>query len=484
MRLARLARLAAALALAGVLGASSARASVDGHAPEGSGLPPATAAKIDALLQREIDAGEAPGISIAIARGDDLLYARGYGRRDLTLDAPAGARTVYAIGSVTKQFTATAILLLQEEHRLSIDDRLSTYVPELHGASEITLRELLQQRSGVPNYTRIPGLDLAKGMTWSAFIDAVNRLPAEFAPGAAFRYDNLNYLLLGVVVERASGMPYEQFVRTRIIDPLHLDATGFVDDARPRAVGYTRAGKTFRHATPWSVTLLGGAGSMTSSAVDLVRWDAALQAGRVVSVDDRRLEESPGSDTGYAMGWVDERDGGVRLLWHNGEIAGYHAMNAMLPAWHLAVVVLTNVDGIHGAAAQPERLARRVLGILEPDSPFGEDATAQQHAVPADPALAARVRAWIAQFEAGKIDRSQLTPRLDATLTPDVVARTAESWAPLGTPQEIEVLGHERRSGFDSYVLRIVFEHAPFIWKIAVTRDGKLAGAGGMVPAE
>ncbi|MDE2571920.1 MAG: beta-lactamase family protein [bacterium] len=459
--------------LVGVLGASVL--------PAGSTLDPQTVARIDALVEHDMEQGVAPGVSIAIARGGRLLYARGYGEADLAQHTAATASTAYAIGSVTKQFTATAILLLQQEHRLSIDHRLSKYVPELRGAGRITLRELLQQRSGVPDYTRIPGLDPIKGMGWSAFIDAVNRLPEEFAPGSAFRYNNLNYLLLGRVVERVAGMPYERFVRERIIWPLHLESTGFLGDGAARATGYARAANGFVPAPIWDASLLGGAGSMTSSALDLVRWDAALQSGELLGPGALMLLEQGASENGYAMGWVSERAGDERLLWHNGEIAGFHAMNAMLASQHLFVAVLVNGDAAP-QAVPPERLARQLIGVLAPASALGEEATAQQQGVPADPVLASRVGRWIAQLAAGAIDRTELTPEMNAALTPDLVAKTAAAWGPLGKPTGIEVLGHQGRGDLDSYVLRVEFAQGPFIWKIVVTRDGRLAGAGGLEP--
>lgn len=460
------------------LGRSTAAAPVPA-----SGLDRATSAKIDTLAQREIDAGHAPGISLGVGRGDTLLYARGYGEADVAGHVPARPETTYAIGSLTKQFTAAAILLLAQDGRLSIDDALSAYVPELSGSAEITLRELLQQRSGVPDYTRVPGLDPTRTIGWRAFIDDVNRLPAEFAPGSAYRYNNLNYLLLGKVVERASGASLDAFIAKRIARPLHLTSSGMLSARQPEAAGYTRVGNALVPARRWDPSLLGGAGGFVSSVVDLMRWDAALFGGRVLSPPSLALLTTPGGKDNYAMGWVSERRGEEQLLWHNGELGGFQAVNAVLPKRELFVVVLENADGLHAPTLQPDVLARRIIAALEPESAFGEEAAAQEHALPADPALAERVTRWVAQFEAGRIDRAEVTPEMAAALTPALVRRTAVAWAALGALSGIEILGHEQRDALEVYILRLEFARGPFVWKITATRDGKLAGAGDLEPA-
>ncbi|TAM78051.1 class A beta-lactamase-related serine hydrolase [bacterium] len=469
-------------ALCALFFAVLARSVVAAPAPS-PGLDPAMSAEIDALAQREIDEGHAPGISLGVGRGDVLLYARGYGEADVAGHVRARPETAYAVGSLTKQFTAAAILLLAQDGALSIDDALSQYVPEFNGSAEITLRELLQQRSGVPDYTRVPGLDPTQTIDWRAFIGEVNRLPAEFAPGSAYRYNNLNYLLLGKVVERVSGGPLEAFVARRIARPLHLTSTGMLPERQPQAVGYTRLGGAAVPARRWDPSLLGGAGGLVSSAVDLVRWDAALFGGRVLSPSSLAILTTPGGEEDYAMGWVSELRGREHLLWHNGELGGFQAMNAVLPKRGLFVVVLENTDGLNAPALQPDVLARRIIAVLEPGSAFGEGAAVQERALPADPALAARVAMWVRQFETARIDRSGVTPGMDAALTPAVERETAAAWAPLGTLSKIEILGHEQRDALDVYVLRLEFARGPFVWKIAVTRDGKLAGAGSLEPA-
>ncbi|TAM58100.1 class A beta-lactamase-related serine hydrolase [bacterium] len=445
-------------------------------------LQPGAAARIDALVRREIESGHVPGVSLAVGCGGTLLYARGYGEADVARHQPARAGTTYAVGSLTKQFTAAAILLLAQDGALSLGDRLSAYVPELDGSGSITLRDLLQQRSGVPDYTRIPGLEPTQSIGWRAFIAAVNRLPAEFVPGSTYRYNNLNYLLLGRVVERISGESLGAFMARRITNSLGLDATGMLPQTQPQAIGYTLAGGAPVPATPWDPALLGGAGGLVSSAPDLVRWDAALFGGFLAPASLAAMTEPGGLVDGYAMGWAVERRGGERLLWHDGEVGGFQAANAVLPSRHLYLAVLENADSLHAPTLLPETLLRELLALLEPASAFGGLATAREHPLPADPTLAASVFAWVAQFESARIDRASVTPALAAALTPAALRATAAAWAGLGKPVAVDVLGHERRGELDVYVLRLRFAGGPFVWKISVAGD-RLAGAAGIEPA-
>jgi D-alanyl-D-alanine carboxypeptidase len=312
------------------------------------------------------------GFSLAIEHGGRLTYAKGYGLRDsgtpdrfIPADrnyygmpiarpaakrAAANARTIYAIGSVTKQFTAAAILLLNEEHKLGLDDTVSRYAPEFRDPN-LTLRMLLMQRSGLPDFnslafvTRVrPLVKRADGTIDDLRVSReIAAEPRDFSPGARFAYSNSNYLVLGTIVERITREPLGVFLDQRIFRPLGMTRTAYggpaaADDV---AIGYRIDGKgTVWRAYPWDLAWAGGAGAMTSTVEDLSRWNVALIARRVLdaaSLAEMWRGEDAGRGQGsYAMGWIEDALGSHRYLWHNGEVGGFHALNVIFPDDDLA----------------------------------------------------------------------------------------------------------------------------------------------------
>jgi CubicO group peptidase (beta-lactamase class C family) len=325
------------------------------------------------------------------------VYAKGYGYRDggtpdaYILDdhnyygmraerspaprAAPDARTIYEIGSVTKQFTAAAVLLLAQDHRLGLDDAVNRYAPEFTDPA-LTLRMLLTQRSGLPDLNTLAFLQRVRPLALrrdGTFDQArigreIAALPRDFTPGERFEYSNSNYVVLGAIVERVAGKPLGDVLKERIFAPLGMTRTAF---ARPAAaddvaVGY-RVDKhgEVKRAYAWDLRWLGGAGAMTSTVEDLARWDIALSAHRVLQ--PRSLAEFwHGLDAGrgqgtYAMGWIEDAIGQHRYLWHNGEVGGFHALNVVFPADDLAFAVLCNNQD-----ARPEFLVPGLAALYFP----------------------------------------------------------------------------------------------------------------------
>ena len=232
--------------------------------------------RVDALVQSTMAHQHLPGLSLAIARHGHVLYARGYGYRDLSKRAHADATTVYNIASNSKQFTATAIMLLQEEGKLRLDDRLSRYLPEFRYGAQITLRELLTHTSGVPDYVDLN--DLPHRATAKQFVDLVRDAPLDFPPGARFEYSNTNYVILGMLVEQVGGTSYSSFLSHRIFDPLKMTnaSTRVIPASQPDgALGYTYDnGIVLAPQTPDDLGY--GDGTVNASVLDLVKWRLRL----------------------------------------------------------------------------------------------------------------------------------------------------------------------------------------------------------------
>lgn len=371
---------AAALALSASLPARLHAATGDPArpAPSLAVAPERLAAAVDALARAAV-AEAGGGVSVAVAVGDSVVFARGYGVADAGTGAAAGAGTVYRAGSVAKQFTAAAVLRLAEEGRLSLDDPVSRHLPgfPLRGHA-VTLRQLLMHTSGLRGYTSAPEFRKVEGAEppteW--MLGFLGRRGFAFSPGEAWSYSNTGYYLLGLVIERASGRPYADYLRAELARPLGLSSTADcgdavvpVDPAR-RARGYTFAEGRTREADPISPAATRGAGSLCASAPDLARWARALATGRVVSLASYREMTtegrlSDGTRLGYGLGQFVGTLDGVRRVQHGGTMNGFQAQLAYYPEREVAIAVLANHD-----AARPEPLeraiARLALGAHEP----------------------------------------------------------------------------------------------------------------------
>ncbi len=353
-----------------------------------------TAAAIDEALLMNFPKTPHSGFTASIVHAGRLTYVKGFGLRDggtpdryLTQDQnyyhlpyargiaprrPADAATIYQIGSVTKQFTAAAILRLHEQRRLDLDAPVNRYAPEM-STPALTVRMLLNQRSGLPDLNTLTFLQrvmpLSRRADGSFDEVRVNReiaaLPRDFAPGSRFGYSNSNYFVLGTIVERISGEPLATFFARNFFGPLGMTRTALAQPASANdvAVGYRLDDKgVVRRAYPWNLRWLGGAGALTSTAEDLARWDVALLAHRVLqpaSLDEmwHGLESGEGQGA-YAMGWVADAIGSHRYVWHNGEVGGYHALNVLFPDDDLGFSILTNLQD-----AKPEALVPGIAAL-------------------------------------------------------------------------------------------------------------------------
>jgi CubicO group peptidase (beta-lactamase class C family) len=276
--------------------------------------------------------------------------------------------TVFAVGSVTKQFTAACVVMLAEQRSLDLDARVSRYLPNVPHGDEVTVRELLDQTSGLADYSAQPALQSAVGkdrlttVSTARLLAMIARKPLAFKPGARFAYSNTNYLLAGMIVEAVSGEPLGAFLREHIAAPAGMRGmqylTTSIPDGKNVARGYSPKNGRVVAARRFTMSWAGGAGALASTAHDLVTWDDAFFHGRIVSPNSvRMMTTAVKSDYGY--GWVVENLRGERMVWHNGEVPGVHAMNSYFPRSDLAIVVLTNLGGSH-----PEDLAKQIKVIV------------------------------------------------------------------------------------------------------------------------
>lgn len=342
----------------------------------------ALATLVDSIAAAAIDSGDAAGMSVGVLRGTDTLLIRAYGSADLELGVPTPEDAVYEIGSVTKQFTAAALLLLAEEGRLSLDDDLSTWMPEFPlGGRTLPLRRLLDHTSGIRGYTEMPvfGSLAVQHLPRDSLVALVAAEPFDFEPGEALIYNNSAYFLLGLIIEKASGMSYEEFVESRVFEPAGMERSRYChkDELIPdRAEGYQVGPDGLRPADYLDHTWPYAAGSLCSTVRDLLRWNQALhgdgEGGDLLSPDSYREMVTPGTLVDgtrlrYAAGLsVTDRDGQTRIS-HGGGIFGYLSELRYVPEEDLSIVVLVNTAGPTSPSAIASAIEDAVLG---PEAPL------------------------------------------------------------------------------------------------------------------
>lgn len=325
---------------------------------------------IDASARKTLAQGS-PGMLVEVAKHGEVLFTGSYGLANIEHQAPVTPQTVFKLASITKQFTAAAILLLAEDGKLKLDDKLSLYVPEFQQSEKVTLYQLLVQTSGIPDYAEDPSGSKTKSVakTPLEMLAWINRLTPSlsFKPGSKWAYSNSNYALLGLVAERVSGQSLAVLFKERLFVPASLKDTAFDDPAeiiKHRAAGYRRSNSApsgFLNADWISPTIPGPAGGLRSTGADLVRWSHALFGGRLLKprslqkmiaagmLSDGRTTKSgmpedwqKGLNSDYAIGvWVKPTLAGVRLG-HGGDVDGFSTWVAHYPSRGVTIVHMIN----------------------------------------------------------------------------------------------------------------------------------------------
>lgn len=315
---------------------------------------------------------DAPGVAVLVMRGDNVLYRGARGEADVTGDVPLAPGDRFRIGSVTKQFAAVGLLTLVEAGQVALDDPLSKYLPDYPGGDKVTIEQLLNHTSGIRSYTDIPGVmdgPIQRDLSTAQMLDYFKDEPADFAPGEAWRYNNSGYVLVGAVIEAASGQPWHQYLKETLFVPLGLDDTGYGADpavVARQVKGYNTSGGEPAPAQALSMTQPHAAGALVSTVDDLARWNRALHEGKVLKPETyarmitpvgKAAEIAPGYGYGFGIETTSVR--GAPSLEHSGGIPGFSAQLSYLQGPDITVAVLQNNET--PAPAQDSRsLARRL----------------------------------------------------------------------------------------------------------------------------
>ena len=346
---------------------------------------------VDSLATAFVAGQESPSVAVAALRGSDTIAFGAWGLADIENAVPATPRSVYRVGSVTKQFTSAAVMQLVEQGKVKLDESVGSYLPGLPAAwRAVTVRQLLNHTSGIPSYTDL-GASWARRwgeeMTPDTLVALTANKPVDFAPGTSWKYDNTGYVVLGMLIERTTGRPWATDLAERFFKPLGLADTRncLTQPLVPhRAAGYQRAGGGWENATYLAMTQPYSAGALCSTIGDLTNWNRALHAGKVVSAESYRLMTTPSGPAAtaalkYGFGLARDTIGRYAVITHGGGIHGFITANTWVPELQLSVTVLTN-SGSARADELLKQVVRAATGMPIVHAPATVELTAAQRA--------------------------------------------------------------------------------------------------------
>jgi D-alanyl-D-alanine carboxypeptidase len=405
-----------------------------------------TRAKVDAAIRQVVEKTGVPSASVGVVEGGRVVFAQAYGSARLKPERKAEATMSYPVGSISKQFTATCILLLEEDGKLTLDDTVSRWYPGLTRASEVTLRELLSHTSGYEDYApqdyTIPA--------WTRPNDPEKLVrewagkPLDFDPGTQWQYSNTNFVLAALIVQKASGMPYFDFLRKRVLDPLGMRAALNLDTDRAKlqVEGYERrALAPLRPAVLEAPGWYFGDASLAMPVGELLRWDIAVMNRTLLKPKQyaeftENVALKNGKATGYGLGISVLTQGGRQVLEHSGEVGGFVAENLVVPEEKLAIAVLTNQEASSAAGEIAGAIGRILLApvavVVAPESELLEET---------------QIRKILSGLEDGTIDRALFTEDANFYFSAETLGDFSSSLKPLGTVTAVKKRQESLRGG-------------------------------------
>jgi D-alanyl-D-alanine carboxypeptidase len=411
-----------------------------------------TPAQLDSIIRKTVSDKHIVGLSAGVMQNGKVILAKGYGVRDLATKDSVTPQTMFAIGSVTKQFTCSALMMLAEQRRLSLTDPVAKYYPSLTRAKDITLIDLGGHLSGYRDYYPLDFVDqeMQKPATADEIITEYATRPLDFPPRSRYSYSNTGFLILGRVIEKASGQPFGAFLSERIFAPLKLKRTEFQPSSTTSAANMARGYTSFGLADPipadpeargWA----GSAGAIWSTPSDLMTWDLSLLEHTLISDSSYKVlttaqRLTDGRSSGYGCGESVSDRGPAVVLSHGGAVSGFVAQNTVIPATRSAVVLLSNTDFSPIGALNQELVSRLMSrGVDVP-------------AVKGAPALDA-AKKFLTELEKGSVDRSTLGEDFNVFLTPAKIASGRKALNAMGPISKIRVANLVERGGMEVAVV-------------------------------
>ena len=411
----------------------------------------------------------APSASVAIVKDGAIVYEHAYGNARIEPPAPATPQMRYSVGSISKQFTATAVLLLAEEGKLSLDDRVVRWLPELTRSNDVTIRQLLSMTSGYQDFWPQDYVMpmMMKPVTAAQIAHGWGQKPLDFDPGTKWQYSNTNYVLAGMIVERAAGMPLIDLLRKRVFTPLEMksvfnsDEAGLPADQPMRYMRYALG--PIRPAPKEGRGWMFAAGELAMTAHDLALWDISMINQTVLqpasyTALETEVQLASGVGTHYGLGVNVALIEGRRVISHGGEVSGFTATNQVYPDDNVAIVVLTNMDATSASSDIATKIAKLLFATTDKET---QTTLAQMQGI-------------FQGLQKGKLDRALFTSNANAYFTNLAIGDFASSLGPLGKPTEFTQSAQSLRGGMTLRRYKIVFPKKTLRLTTFILPDGKI----------
>ncbi len=443
---------------------------------------------IDVFIAEQLKVKGLVGLSVAVVQEGRIVFANVYGKSSLDSGQPVKKDTRFSIGSVTKQFTSACILLLAEDGKLSVTDKVAKYYPDLTQANDISLLDLMNHVSGYPDY--YPLDFVVRSMRKPIAVDEVLRQSAtgklDFEPGTLYSYSNTGYLILGRIVEKVSGEPFGEFISHRILKPLGMNHT--VYGANPGSPGIAEGYTTFALSPPELAVYEGkgwvaAAGGLYSTGSDLAKWDLSLIEGKVLNPESYKLmttsrKLADGRLTDYGCGLHVWERNSETVLSHAGACNGFFALNTIIPSRKAAVIILSNF----ATRGVLDSINRQILGTLLPAVPPAGQVQAPKKESPYEPDLPKiagpsalnETKAFFRRLQTATVDRSELGEEFSYFLTDSKIQGAAARLKTFGNPTSVEVTSIHERGGMEVSRCQLKFQSGVLLTLMYRTPDGKI----------
>jgi CubicO group peptidase (beta-lactamase class C family) len=431
-------------------------------------------AKVDRFIQDEMQKQRIPGLSLAVVKDGQIILAKGYGFANVEHQAPVKPETIFQSGSVGKQFTATALMMLVEEGKLSLDDKITKYfttAPE--SWQQITVRHLLTHTAGTTDYPA--DFDFRRDYTEDELLQRAQTIPLAFQAGDKWSYSNLGYVLLGILIHKVSGKFYGDFLQERIFRPLGMTTACIISEADivpNRAAGYRLVKGGLKNQNWVSPSLNTTAdGALYLTVHDMAKWDAALYTEKLLKRSTLEQMWTPvklnnGKSEKYGFGWSLNEVRGHRIIEHGGSWQGFKAQISRYVDDKLTVILFANL-----IQANQGKIAQGVAAIYNPElAPIPPKAIEDK-----EPEVTARAKELIQKLTAGKLDAPLFTAEAWTEISPNL-ASGGEFLNSLGQLNTIELIERSEQDGNRLYRYRLIFKDNSLFYTLVLTSEGKIAG--------
>jgi len=430
--------------------------------------------KVDDFVKSEVQKQRIPGVSLAVVKDGQIILAKGYGFANVEHQAAVKPETIFQSGSVGKQFTATAVMMLVEEGKINLDEKIGKY---LGNAAEswknITVRNLLTHTGGMTDYPK--DFDFRRDYTEDELLKRAEAIPMAFQPGEKWDYSNVGYIMLGILIHKVTGKFYGDFLQKRIFKPLGMTTARVITEADivpNRAAGYRLVKGELKNQEWVSPSLNTTAdGSLYLTALDMAKWDAALYGEKLLKKTSLEQMWTPvklnnGKTSPYGFGWALGEINKRRLIEHGGAWQGFQSFIARYPDDRFTVIVFANRAG-----ANPGKIAHGVAGIYNPELvPPPVKAIHDK-----EPKVTAMVKELMQKFAEGTVDPVLFTPEAKTLVFPDAAKALGEYLQPLGAIKEIQLIERKDEDEDRSYRYRVIYKDSVLLFSMNLNKEGKIA---------